>query len=103
MQQTHFAGGKNFMLRLVQEVPRGALIFGTAGLVPYIATSITTVYLARQAFLADRGLRMCHLLLLLSSLFHHEMFSLSHKVFLNLWVVSMPVVFQRPSSTSIAL
>lgn len=46
----------NFMLRLVQEVPRGALIFGTAGLVPYIATSITTVYLARQAFLADRGL-----------------------------------------------
>ena len=43
------------MLRLVQEVPRGALIFGTAGLVPYFATSFTTVYLARQAFLADRG------------------------------------------------
>jgi len=43
------------MFKLVQEVPRGALIFGTAGLVPYFATSITTVYLARQAFLADRG------------------------------------------------
>ncbi|KNZ44124.1 uncharacterized protein VP01_949g1 [Puccinia sorghi] len=50
------------MFRLVQEVPRGALIFGTAGLVPYFATSFTTVYLARQAFLADRGFRRLYFL-----------------------------------------
>ncbi|KAI7948168.1 hypothetical protein MJO28_010076 [Puccinia striiformis f. sp. tritici] len=55
-QSSVIASGFSSMLKLIQEVPRGALIFGTAGLVPYFATSITTVYLARQAFLADRGL-----------------------------------------------
>lgn len=41
---------------LAQMVPRGAIIFGAAGLVPYFATSAASVYLARQAFLAERGL-----------------------------------------------
>lgn len=41
---------------LVEAVPRGAVILGVGGLVPYLATSASTVYLARQAFLADRGL-----------------------------------------------
>ncbi|MBW0482399.1 hypothetical protein O181_022114 [Austropuccinia psidii MF-1] len=41
---------------LLRVVPRGAMLFGAAGLVPYFATSITTVYLARQAFLSGQSL-----------------------------------------------
>ncbi|KAA1133242.1 hypothetical protein PGTUg99_011885 [Puccinia graminis f. sp. tritici] len=55
-QSSAIASNLTSLLKLVQEVPRGALIFGSAGLVPYFATSFTTVYLARQAFLAERGL-----------------------------------------------
>lgn len=40
---------------LVEAVPRGAIIFGAAGLIPYFATSATTIFLARNAWLADQG------------------------------------------------
>lgn len=38
---------------LVQKVPRQALFFGAAGLLPYLGTSAATVYCARQASLAQ--------------------------------------------------
>lgn len=40
---------------LYQEVPRSALAFGGAGLIPYIGTSAATVVLAREASLAAQG------------------------------------------------
>ncbi|EGG02044.1 uncharacterized protein MELLADRAFT_66561 [Melampsora larici-populina 98AG31] len=40
---------------IFHSVPRGALLFGSAGLVPYLATSITTIYLARQVYKSEHG------------------------------------------------
>ncbi|KAH9818665.1 hypothetical protein DFH28DRAFT_1080582 [Melampsora americana] len=40
---------------IFNSVPRGALIFGSAGLIPYLATSITTIYLARQVYKSEHG------------------------------------------------
>jgi len=37
---------------MVQDVPRNAMLFGLAGVLPYIATSATTIYLSKQAALA---------------------------------------------------
>ncbi|KAG0141406.1 hypothetical protein CROQUDRAFT_663888 [Cronartium quercuum f. sp. fusiforme G11] len=45
---------------LYQSVPREAIIFGGAGLVPYLATSITTIYLARQAYNSENGIGAIH-------------------------------------------
>ena len=40
---------------IVQNVPKPALYFGAAGLLPYLGTSLGTIYLAREAALAANG------------------------------------------------
>lgn len=45
---------------LLETVPRGAIVFGAAGLLPYIATSATNIFLARNVWLADQGNSASH-------------------------------------------
>lgn len=37
------------MAALGEKIPQNAVLFGAAGLIPYAATSLSTLYLARQA------------------------------------------------------
>lgn len=36
-----------------ENMPKGAVLFGAAGVIPYAATSATTIYLSHQALLAE--------------------------------------------------
>jgi hypothetical protein len=40
---------------LVEEVPKPVLQFGLAGTIPYIGTSVATIFLAREAGIAAAG------------------------------------------------
>lgn len=43
------------MAAVVQGVPQRALFFGFAGVLPYAGTALTTIYLSRQASIAQAG------------------------------------------------
>ncbi|PWN33537.1 uncharacterized protein FA14DRAFT_164948 [Meira miltonrushii] len=47
---------KTIVGEMVQRVPRPALLWGAAGIVPYVSTAGASVYLARQAQLVAQGL-----------------------------------------------
>lgn len=40
---------------LVKAVPQPALVFGLAGTLPYLGTSLSTLFLAREASRASQG------------------------------------------------
>ena len=43
------------MKGLAESMPPNAMVFGGAGLLPYVGTSFSAIYLARQASLAQTG------------------------------------------------
>lgn len=42
---------------IVAEVPKPAITWGAAGLLPYAGTAAASIHFARQAYLANEGLR----------------------------------------------
>lgn len=47
---------KTIVGEMVQRVPRPALLWGAAGIIPYVSTAGASVYLARQAHMVAQGL-----------------------------------------------
>lgn len=54
------------MASLTETIPQGAVIYGAAGLIPYAATSLTTVYLAKLAASSEGNVpfHLSHMILL---------------------------------------
>jgi hypothetical protein len=48
-------GQKTLTTQTFAEVPKPALVFGLAGTLPYLGTSLGTIFLAREASRASQG------------------------------------------------
>lgn len=65
-------GGKQSTLKntIVAQVPKPAITWGAAGLLPYAGTAAASIHFARQAYIANEGLREFSPFLQASTSFH---------------------------------